>query len=108
MSDYISREQAIAALQDTINDPACPIFIAAYVEQILSQLPAAEVKPVVRGKWQLLEGGAGRCPNCKSVLKDVWDYDGSDPFCSECGADMREVSTSEESFNSEGTTRKGG
>ena len=44
MSDYISREQAIAALQDTINDPACPIFIAAYVEQILSQLPAAEVK----------------------------------------------------------------
>lgn len=46
--DYISREQAIAALQDTINDPACPIFIAAYVEQILSQLPAADVVP---GRW---------------------------------------------------------
>ena len=49
-----------------------------------------DVKPVVRGKWELLDGGEGRCPNCKSVLKDVWDYDRSDPFCRECGADMRE------------------
>ena len=77
-----------------------------YRQYPIENIPAADVKPVVRGKWKLLEGGVGRCSNCKSVLKDVWDYDGSDPFCSECGADMREVSTSEEPLNSEGTTRK--
>ena len=102
MDDYISRETAIAEIMGQPPDAHYPSW---YAEQI-KKLPAADVKPVVRGKWKLLEGGAGRCPNCKSVLKDVWDYDGSDPFCSECGADMREVSTSEESFNSEGTTRK--
>jgi hypothetical protein len=102
MDDCISREAAIAEIMGQPPDAHYPSW---YAEQI-KKLPAAEVKPVVRGKWKLLEGGVGRCSNCKSVLKDVWDYDGSDPFCSECGADMREVSTSEEPLNSEGTTRK--
>jgi hypothetical protein len=105
--DYISREAALNAMLEFAEFYSCEIHNAEEcVIEYMNAIPAADVKPVVRGKWKLLEGGAGRCSNCKSVLKDVWDYDGSDPFCSECGADMREVSTSEESFNSEGTTRK--
>ena len=86
MSDYISREEA----EKRIDEARSRVFVEPVGKSILSKLTAADVKPVVRGKWQLLEGGAGRCPNCKSVLKDVWDYDRSDPFCRECGADMRE------------------
>lgn len=86
-SDYIGRQQAIVALQDTINDPACPIFVAAEVEQILSQLPAAEVKPVVRGKW--IDDGSG-CVVCSECGEEhEWGMFRAN-FCDNCGADMRE------------------
>ena len=115
MANNMKLEEAIAHLDESLNDQGhdwgCEECKQEHIQLRewlveLKEMRAAEVKTVVRGKWKLLEGGAGRCSNCKSVLKDVWDYDGSDPFCSECGADMREVSTSEEPLNSEGTTRK--
>lgn len=99
MDDYISREAAFRCC--TLGRTTLGLISE------LRRIPAADVKPVVHGKWQLLEGGAGRCPNCKSVLKDVWDYDRSDPFCRECGADMREGSAVQEQLNHEGTTRNG-
>lgn len=116
MDDCIRREEAVEALraayfddglQSAKDDPCIVDAMTDWAIRQIKELPAADVQPVVRGKWQLLEGGAGRCPNCKSVLKDVWDYDRSDPFCRECGADMREGSAVQEQFNHEGTTRNG-
>ena len=91
MSDCINREEAIAALQDTLNDPACPIFIAAYVDQILSQLPAADVRPVVtceECKWHY-DSGYHWCEKWKQRCPDNAEF-----FCAygerpNCGADMR-------------------
>lgn len=88
MSDYISREAAYETLSEYYHLRTEIQHFS--LRDALGRVPAADVKPVARGKWKLLEGGAGRCSNCKRVLKYVWDYDSSDPFCSECGADMRE------------------
>ena len=46
MSDYISREAAIAEIMGQPPDAHYPSW---YAEQI-SNLPAADVKPAVRGK----------------------------------------------------------
>lgn len=57
------------------------------------RIPAADVRPVVRGKWEPVvaanEDGspyqAGiRCSECGHF--DVWEFN----FCPNCGADMRE------------------
>ena len=92
MDDYIRRGKAVKAIRDYAESKTFNSYFNGMRKamEIVNDVPAADVRPVVRGKWKLLEGGAGRCSNCKSVLKDVWDYDRSDPFCSECGADMRE------------------
>ena len=48
MSDYISREAALTALQDPELFNVSPRFL-----QILRDLPAADVEPVRRGKWNI-------------------------------------------------------
>lgn len=46
MSDYISREAALEALQDPELFNVSPRFL-----QILRDLPAADVEPVRHGRW---------------------------------------------------------
>jgi hypothetical protein len=87
MSDYISRESVLEHYR--VTDPAGTFAYCDSILDFVSNLPAADVKPVVRGKWKLLDGGKGQCQECQSVFKDVWDYDKSDSFCRGCGADMR-------------------
>lgn len=83
---YIEQEQTLASLQDILNDPNCPIFVAATVDQILSQIPNADVKPVIHGEWESKSTDSvlvwGVCSNCGKI-KPV------DNYCGHCGADMR-------------------
>ena len=68
-------------------------------------IPAADVRPVVRGKWEevdrapIFEGmeehSTYRCSSCRAYqFYDVFD-DGTARynFCPNCGADMREEQT---------------
>lgn len=55
----------------------------------LKYLPPADVKPVVRGVWVFHDCGEATCHICKVRQKDIWDYDGQQNFCGNCGADMR-------------------
>lgn len=48
MSDYISREAALTELQNPELFNVSPRFL-----QILRDLPAADVEPVRRGKWNI-------------------------------------------------------
>jgi hypothetical protein len=58
-------------------DDICPEF---------AQIPVADVRPVVRGKW-INNGWYFRCPECgHDVLFSIRN------FCPNCGADMREGS----------------
>lgn len=105
MSDYIKREAALSDLNYILNDPACPIFIAATVDQILSQLPAAPVREIVRGKWieteERFEDDWGFtivqhcvCSVCGFTQSRSNTYTPGGEirksnFCPNCGADMR-------------------
>ena len=81
MTDYISREAAIAEIMGQPPDAHYPSWYAAQVKK----LPAADVRPVVRGKW----GKDGDCPVCGCqpwYERDIHTLN----FCPNCGADMRE------------------
>ena len=111
MPDYISREAVIDSLVGWAAQLTEPygkndeyvrcLESAAYN---IEQLPASDVRPVVRGKWEevdrapIFEGmekhSTYRCSSCRAYqFYDVFD-DGTARynFCPNCGADMREES----------------
>lgn len=64
-------------------DDICPEF---------AQIPAADVRPVVRGKWEQTKDEFGIYNKCSACGKEY--YCGPIApfnFCPNCGADMREV-----------------
>ena len=81
MAEYIEREKACSAIPDD--------YYGWRAKQILKKLPAADVRPVVRGKWTLSGGSYAvvQCSECNSQFL-IWRTN----FCPDCGADMREES----------------
>lgn len=87
MGDYIEREAALSAVLLGANRHQMAEYIA--------DLPAADVRPVVRGEWEgrktFLHGTIVKCSLCGNFL----DLDGVNAgrgnanFCPNCGADMR-------------------
>lgn len=59
------------------------------VFDIIDFIPAAEVRPVVRGRWEIVTGSNGKeymvCSECRvsQTLTGTFSY------CPNCGADMR-------------------
>lgn len=100
MTDYISREAAVRAAQDGADewDGGFNRNRDAYIERAISEVPAADVRPVVRETWEIADSYAGpglinlRCSVC-GAFGGTWK-DNTIPsmlpkFCHECGADMR-------------------
>ena len=60
----------------------------------VEDFPAADVRPVVRGKWVLKERAHYfKCSICKTPTPYRFGYEGSSRFynfCPNCGAEMRE------------------
>ena len=55
---------------------------------VIEELTAADVRPVVRGKWEYISFMTVKCSNCQETFQELaWDN-----FCPNCGADMREES----------------
>lgn len=100
MDDYIIREKAVNAAIDAVDDwdGGCNKSRAELIEMEMNKLPAADVKPVLRGKWMLVDTEDGDrddtllmtwgCNRCGKEFKTAgrMDFD----FCPNCGADMRE------------------
>lgn len=103
VTDYISREAAIDAVD------VCNLHrgIIDALQAIISDIPSADVRPVVRGEWEKHEDfdpyGGGRfvewvCSECDKRLRGDWatrnhiEETPTENFCPNCGADMREVS----------------
>ena len=82
--EYISREAALTALQDS------DLFNTTERQlRAIRELPAADVAEVVYGKW---ENGNPICPVCgenkfKDLDADIW-CDWQPDFCPNCGAKM--------------------
>ena len=118
MAEYIERTQAIDAIeahmhrQDPDDRGVYPLedwqreqnYAYDLAMEILGNLPAADVKPVVHGKWIIERSNSGKpicyCSSCGCGVKDKDSdtyIDMSDaPFCPHCGADMREPETKKE------------
>lgn len=77
MAEYIEREAAKEAVVKAVGKGYSPF-------NAIVMLPAADVRPVVRGKW--LESDCGPLQKCSICKATGWDgfY-----FCPNCGADMR-------------------
>lgn len=89
MSEYIDRESISKVLSDVCSDKNCPMYIAATVDQMIYYEPAADVAPVVHGKWTTVDG-ISRCSECgyipayDSAIDDLF----YSPYCPNCGAKM--------------------
>lgn len=82
MTDYIERRAALHAVNEFFHDPK--------VDVALYDVPAADVRPVVRGRWERIDGldeldPRMRCSVCGSVETPLARH----RFCPVCAADMK-------------------
>ena len=92
MRDYIEREAALESVREKLRIseslPDCipkraSVFTLASMNDSLKSIPAADVRPVVRGKW-IKNGWSIRCSECGHDMPFSVRN-----FCPNCGADMR-------------------
>ena len=100
MSDYISREAALNLIKELHAEAESPEASEALFEahERTADLPAADVKPVVRGEWIgehiRFVGWDLKCPKCGEepdyfISGFEWEVAVPPNFCPNCGADMR-------------------
>lgn len=95
MSDYISREALIKAVE---GNPYVTDSVKSYVRCTARSIPSADVHPVVKGKWIIhkpFDSGRHNCNECIecSVCGTWFGHDCYEisNFCPSCGADMRQT-----------------
>ena len=59
------------------------------VLEYLDEVPAADFRPVVRGKWEFIAFMIFKCSNCQETFYEELEVNN---FCPNCGADMRQES----------------
>ena len=87
MSDFISREAALKAANEWVSE-ACmaPVMRVSRLLDKLQKVPAADIAPVVHGKWIPFHSqAAGDIQYCSAC--DV-GFDAPMGFCPHCGARM--------------------
>ena len=93
MPDYISREAANKAVCELCGTSE-GTFCVRCDRNPLQAIPAADVKPVVRGKWIKKEPyEVWKCSVCEMDNKYAYsygddDYELQDIYCPQCGANM--------------------
>ena len=103
MDDYISREAEEQFICEVCERPGCPRLWGHGCNRIdrLNTIPAADVRPVVRGKWirRSDDSCVATCSVCGNennyafciMSLDEQSLVQQDMFCPFCGADMREA-----------------
>lgn len=89
MAEYIDRAVCLSILRAKAN-MAVLMDSAPYFEkaaQMLEKLPAADVAPVVHGRWDNLDGYKTRRA-CSMCGWDVPEYGKFYSYCPNCGAKM--------------------
>ena len=106
VNGYIERRAAIDAFWpvDPENDGSdgCTVVLqnqrysSDEIESIINGIPAADVRPVVRGRWIEKPYLLGTTNVCSVCGENYGMPHGQYNFCPNCGADMRGESGSEE------------
>ena len=91
--DYISREAVLALTDDyELTLPDDEIFFEYIDPKKVATIPAADVRPVRRGKWEIKKasihpyGNDVCCSECGFTMGSSFGYN----FCPNCGAMMEE------------------
>lgn len=100
MDEYISRKAAIAYIREQSEEcqkafeelgGESGIYADAYndLAEDFYSIPAADVAPVVHGRWTHLGGDEWCCPVCGFVIttEGSWDKP-TKKYCEDCGAKM--------------------
>lgn len=85
MAEYIDREAAVDAVTDIYYDTPEINLTAEKFEVAINGIPAADVAPVVHGRWLCVDTDTEQfflCTRCKK--KEYWESD----YCPNCGARM--------------------
>lgn len=85
--EYIDREKLIEKLR---KDPLFDLVERYGITGVIESIPAADVRPVVRGRWEYNPGD--NIPYCSECMMP---QDSECNFCPSCGADMRPTSIQE-------------
>lgn len=100
MNKYIDGEKFKARVDKLQAEARTPLernsydLISMMLEDTMEDTPAADVKEVIRGKWNEVVFPTTldpcsyeyRCSNCNALSDDRYDK-----FCPDCGADMKGV-----------------
>ena len=99
MGDIIEREKLQKRLNrivDVNNLRTDRAWFTPYgVNALIEEIPAADVRPVVRGKWRFEKGDGKTCGDgwvcsaCNCGFHTNVPYFEDFNFCPNCGADMR-------------------
>ena len=90
MTDYISRAEAIRAVEIVDFYKGSGIVPSGYASDAIRAIPAADVAPIVRGRWEtatIEETGqfwAIFCTNCNAYLP--YGLRWMPPYCPNCVA----------------------
>lgn len=83
---YIEREDALKGLEDSdigfCDDE--PIQTRNSALKIIQNIPAADVAPVVHGRWREMDKGYYVCSACNTFITVNYGY----KYCPNCGAKM--------------------
>lgn len=98
MAEYIKREAAIKAMEKadcTLIASDADDCKADYLREIIESVPAADVAPVVHGRWIRPHWkNSNYCCDCSECDGEAmhreyqWDKNGIYPICPNCGAKM--------------------
>jgi len=88
MGEYVSKIAVIRALLKDFKDERHTWYSASYaidiMAKIVDEMPSAEVRPVVHGRWEYHPEGDACCSECG--WPTPWLYISN--YCGHCGAEM--------------------
>lgn len=87
MAEYIERETMIQAIREYSgffqDSPSTNhMILKMEAEDVARDLEAADVAPVVHGRWEPYRKNLGKCSECGEVVQIRSNY------CPDCGAKM--------------------
>lgn len=87
MGDYIEREGLLDEISAARDNGGMGAIVAGTLTRYIKRAPAANVRPVVRGRWRWVgQDKWNDCYECSQCGKMNTD---NSNFCPNCGADMR-------------------
>jgi ribosomal protein L37AE/L43A len=89
MAEYITKKAAI----NTVENVPIELFQSEWeeIEEAINAAPAADVAPVVHGRWERDADGDWYCTNCDEVVaicESGRERTYRKPYCPNCGAKM--------------------